>query len=195
MNLTARPRYPAPKWGFKSTSPYYGRTYVLEASDEAVYSIRQNLTSLGTKTVVPVLPFEVTAFHAIWRVNSPVFTENISSGEETGNGLDPLKFDTDGDGLSDKFEVDNKCNQLGDEITTVTGKTVDENSEPVQGAIVQVLGKKATTDGNGNFSVNAVVLCRRSGANRYIRPGQSKNKRRHGCRQYNLDCRKPGGVV
>lgn len=49
-----------------------------------------------------------------------------------------------------------RINVIPDPLTTVIGRVVDENSAPLAGATVSVLGKTSTTDAQGRFTIAGV---------------------------------------
>jgi hypothetical protein len=67
--------------------------------------------------------------------------------------------DTDGDSRPDGLEINVGCNPLVAELGALTGRVVDEQTNALAGATVQVLGRIAITDAQGGFLVTNVPAC------------------------------------
>ncbi|HMD96237.1 MAG TPA: carboxypeptidase regulatory-like domain-containing protein [Terriglobia bacterium] len=81
--------------------------------------------------------------------------DGLTDGQELALGTNPLNPDTDGDGIPDGIEVKLGLNPLvPDPTTTVQGRVVDGNGNPVFGASTVVLTYfTGATDATGFFSI------------------------------------------
>ena len=85
--------------------------------------------------------------------------DGLTNCDELVIGTDPGNPDTDGDGTNDGSEIAAGCNPLVAEVTTVTGRALDELGGPVSGATVRVGTRSARSDTAGRFSVAGVGAC------------------------------------
>lgn len=75
---------------------------------------------------------------------------------------DPRNPDTDGDGVSDGQEVLRGCDPLVAELTTVVGRTLDQQGNPVAGAHLQVIeqtGRTGLANTQGRFTITITSAC------------------------------------
>lgn len=81
--------------------------------------------------------------------------DGLTDGQEKKLGTNPLSADTDGDGISDGTEVTLGLNaKVANITTTVVGRVVDANGNPVNGASVVVFKQlSGNTDPTGYFSL------------------------------------------
>ena len=91
--------------------------------------------------------------------------DGLPNFEEVQEGTDPGNPDTDGDGVNDGAEIVASCDPLVPDLTTVVGRIVDRQANPVVGAAVQVLGSNnpgnpaGVSDAQGMFAVPDISSC------------------------------------
>ncbi|MFW9842204.1 MAG: hypothetical protein ACFFES_15005, partial [Candidatus Thorarchaeota archaeon] len=109
---TAMPNFPMNIRVQTFTQLYYEWTYWLFCVPITHHSHQESYDDIGSFTIyIDVLPDTIDAF-ADWRLITPLDLDcdGIPNTEETDT--DPVKFDSDGDALSDKFEMEIGTNPL-----------------------------------------------------------------------------------
>src|ERR1019366_7569668 len=84
--------------------------------------------------------------------------DGLTDGQEIARGLNPLSADTDGDGIPDGLELRLGLNPLvADPTTTVQGRVLDTNGAPAVGVTIVLLNiLTVQTDNSGFFSLQHV---------------------------------------
>ena len=88
--------------------------------------------------------------------------DGLNNLDEIALFTDPVNPDTDGDGTPDGQEIILGCDPLLLDVTTVVGRTVDDQGNPVQGVLVRVVGQSGQTDltdAQGRFTLVGIRAC------------------------------------
>lgn len=83
----------------------------------------------------------------------------LSNGDEVALGTEILNPDSDSDSTRDGVEIRESCNPLVPDFTTVEGRVIDEATDPVENATVEIQGRNILTDELGNFSIPNISSC------------------------------------